>query len=93
MPLATQRWAICRFRFHGPFLVLQYSDSLESAPLRIQSSLSLEIDFRAILPPLHRLLAGVVLNEGVYPTPIAVYYSFPARLALPNVEAAFLRFL
>src|SRR5580658_4542513 len=93
MPLATLRWAICRFRFHGPFLILQYSDSLESAPLQIQSDLSLEIDFRAILPRLEHLLTGVELSDGKYPSPIAVYYSFPARVAIPNIEAAFQSFL
>jgi hypothetical protein len=93
MPLAALRWAICRFRFHGPFLILQYSDSLESAPLKIQSELSLEIDFRAILPRLRQLLAGVDLSDGRYPSPIAVYYSFPAQVALPNIETAFLTFL
>jgi hypothetical protein len=82
-------WAICKFRFHGPFLFLRYSDSSGAEP----SNLLLDpnhLNFEGLATRLWKLMTRPAGSEPWNPVPIAVYYSFPKGIELPAIMAGFI---
>lgn len=88
-------WAICKFRFSGPYLLLNYSDSTgeKRRPYLVSN---IEWPLTAIESLLVSLLDRAVALKPDNPDPVAIYYSLPANLEIPELrerlEAAFVAF-
>jgi hypothetical protein len=84
-------WAMCRFRFRGPFLVLEYSDSDGTKGTRYVIAPD-RPHFEDIRDPLRGLIArlGKPAPTGA---PLALFFSFPRSVELPAIRDAFKRWL
>jgi hypothetical protein len=81
-------WAICRFRYYGPHLLLTYSDSTSDDSRRFLLREG-ESWLREIEPLLHALFVRAVnMNPGA-PYPVAVYYSFAGGVEIREVLQRF----
>lgn len=79
-------WAICRFRFYGPYLSLRYSDSSGDKPLRLILD-PRQPQFEEVAAPLRKLL---IQSSSRGSAPIALFYSFPRYIELPDLRARFM---
>ncbi|MBL0156046.1 MAG: CHAT domain-containing protein [Bryobacterales bacterium] len=95
--LLARRWSIIRFRLEGPFLLVSYRDSsVEQSGFGQRTMWTPSPDLGAIGEPLKRLAGEAVQRPGPHangPYPVAVYYSLPPRIELPELESAFLEWM
>ncbi|HEY3443542.1 MAG TPA: CHAT domain-containing protein [Paludibaculum sp.] len=93
----ARRWAIIRFRLEGPFLLVNYRDSsAEHSGFGQRTVWTPSPDLGPMAQPLRKLASELPQRPGPHangPYPVAVYYSLPPRIDLPELEAAFLEWI
>jgi hypothetical protein len=83
-------WAICRFHYYGPHLLLTYSDCASAGSRRFVLRETEPWPWLHEIEPLLRVLfvRAVAMNPGA-PYPVAVYYSFAGGVEIPEVMQRF----
>jgi hypothetical protein len=81
-------WAICKFRFSGPYLFLDYSASTgeKGGPYPVFNT---ERPLTQVEGPIRRLLYRALTLKPGDPDPVAVYYSLPRGLEIDEFTKGF----